>query len=381
MCGHYAGDVRRLGTPPTTQTQGERTENDHTARHTHRALDYRGDRSCSRYRRRRAGPARRSASRRADRRESPRRGRTPRQVRHHPGQRARLRAVLLGQGDEREGQVYRPVREGLASGASTGRCKGSPARCRRDGHLRRGDAPRRDAPARLQPPPALHVPGRQDARANPVRRRGRLARLPAQPLTTGAAHERQGDLTSASARRRVAAEVAQASQRATSARLLEGWAAHHLGVPPIAVAYALRTAVRAVAVQRAEGGVELVWTGPNPEGTPLRRTDQALLEVIDAAQHTLTVVTFAAYSVPAIAAALVRAAQRGVRIRIIIESAQVSEGKIAYEAMDALGAHVSAMAAVYMWPLAHRPLDDKGRHGSLHAKCAVADDAVLFISS
>ena len=49
--------------------------------------------------------------------------------------------------------------------------------------------------------------------------------------------------------------------------------------------------------------------------------------------------------------------------------------------MDALGAHVSAMAAVYVWPLAHRPLDDKGRHGSLHAKCAVADDAVLFISS
>ena len=200
-------------------------------------------------------------------------------------------------------------------------------------------------------------------------------------LRLAAAIERQDDLTSASARRRVAAEVAQASQRATVARLLEGWAAHHLGVPPIAVAYALRTAVRAVAMQRAEGGVELVWTGPNPEGTPLRRTDQALLEVIEAAQHTLTVVTFAAYSVPAIAAALVRAAQRGVRIRIIIESAQVSEGKIAYEAMDALGAHVSAMAAVYVWPLAHRPLDDKGRHGSLHAKCAVADDAVLFISS
>ena len=39
------------------------------------------------------------------------------------------------------------------------------------------------------------------------------------------------------------------------------------------------------------------------------------------------------------------------------------------------------MVAVYVWPLAHRPLDDKGRHGSLHAKCAVADDAVLFVSS
>ena len=52
-------------------------------------------------------------------------------------------------------------------------------------------------------------------------------------LRLAATIERQGDLTSASARRRVAAEVAQASQRATVARFLEGWAAHHLAVPPI----------------------------------------------------------------------------------------------------------------------------------------------------
>jgi len=85
--------------------------------------------------------------------------------------------------------------------------------------------------------------------------------------------------------------------------------------------------------------------------------------------------------VPSIADALVRAAQRRVRSRIIIESAQVSEGKVAYEAIDALGPNVATMAAVYVWPLKKRPVDDKGRHGSLHAKCAVADDTVLFLSS
>ena len=63
-------------------------------------------------------------------------------------------------------------------------------------------------------------------------------------LRLAATIERQDDLTAASARRRVAAEVAQASQRSTVARFLEGWAAHHVAVPPIAVAYALRTAVR-----------------------------------------------------------------------------------------------------------------------------------------
>ena len=39
------------------------------------------------------------------------------------------------------------------------------------------------------------------------------------------------------------------------------------------------------------------------------------------------------------------------------------------------------MAAVYVWPMDKRPIDGNGHHGSLHAKCAVADDAVLFVSS
>ena len=35
----------------------------------------------------------------------------------------------------------------------------------------------------------------------------------------------------------------------------------------------------------------------------------------------------------------------------------------------------------YRWPLERRPRDDEGRHGSLHAKCAVADRELLLISS
>ncbi|MGH2410351.1 MAG: hypothetical protein ACRDGS_08300 [Chloroflexota bacterium] len=62
-------------------------------------------------------------------------------------------------------------------------------------------------------------------------------------------------------------------------------------------------------------------------------------------------------------------------------AAQAGEGKTAYEVIDALGARVASMATVYVWPLDQRPVDDKGRHGSLHVKCAIADDDVLFISS
>lgn len=196
-----------------------------------------------------------------------------------------------------------------------------------------------------------------------------------------AAIERLDVLPSDVGRGRVAAEVAQPAHRAAVARFLDGWAAHHPATPPVALAVGLRTAARSVVVSRAEGSIELVWTGPNPDGAPLRRTDQALLDVIDGAEQTLTIVTFAAYSVPAIAAALVRAAERGVRIRIVVESARESEGKITYEAIDALGPVVAAMSSVYVWALGQRPLDEKGRHGSLHAKCAVADDRVLFVSS
>lgn len=193
--------------------------------------------------------------------------------------------------------------------------------------------------------------------------------------------EKHGAGLSASARAQIAAHVAQAPYRAAVGRFLSSWSALDSAALAAVAAMALRTAACAVSAQRRESSTELVWTGPNPETLPLRRTDQALLEVIDAAQHTLTIVTFAAYKVPAVAEALVRAARRQVRIRIIIESAQASEGKIAYEAIDALGPDVAEMAAVYVWPMVKRPVDSWGHYGSLHAKCAVADDAVLFVSS
>ena len=208
----------------------------------------------------------------------------------------------------------------------------------------------------------------------------RLAREVPETVVLGVADaiEKGSPAPPGAARAHIAAEVAQAPYRAAVGRFLAGWDG---GTLPVVAATALRTAACAVSAYRAESSTELVWTGPNPEALPLRRTDQALLEVIDAARHTLTIVTFAAYKVPAVAEALVRAARRQVRIRIIIESAQASEGKIAYEAIDALGPAVGKMAAVYVWPVDKRPVDGHGRHGSLHAKCAVADDAVLFVSS
>jgi phosphatidylserine/phosphatidylglycerophosphate/cardiolipin synthase-like enzyme len=200
-------------------------------------------------------------------------------------------------------------------------------------------------------------------------------------LDAAAAIEREGRSVSPSTRAAVTLGIAHPEYRAAIARFIAGWCAWDATVSPAAVAWTLRMAGRAVAVQRAQQSTELVWTGPSPAGSALRRTDQALLEVINTAQQTLSVVTFAAYKVPTVAAALVHAAQRGVRIRVVIESSHASDGKIAYDALAALGSDVRRMAAVYIWPLERRPVDAAGHHGSLHVKCAVADDAVLLVSS
>jgi phosphatidylserine/phosphatidylglycerophosphate/cardiolipin synthase-like enzyme len=162
--------------------------------------------------------------------------------------------------------------------------------------------------------------------------------------------------------------------------LLATWQAQSPTVAPATVALALQAAATAVSRQRRAQTIELVWTGPASR-QPLRRTAQVLQSVIDEAQRELLIVSFAVYDIPEIGAALLRAAERGVTIRLVIESPQASAGKVAYDGLAAFGPQVASHAEVYGWPIEQRPRDDEGRHGSLHAKCAVADRQLLLISS
>ena len=158
------------------------------------------------------------------------------------------------------------------------------------------------------------------------------------------------------------------------------WQTQAPTLPPTSIALALQTAQVTLHRQRRAQTVELVWTGPT-SGQPLRRTAQVLQSVIDEARHDLLIVSFAVYDIPEIGAALLRAAQRGVRLSLVIESPQASAGKVAYDGLAAFGAAVRAAARVYQWPLASRPTDPHGRHGALHAKCALADAQTLLLSS
>jgi phosphatidylserine/phosphatidylglycerophosphate/cardiolipin synthase-like enzyme len=147
------------------------------------------------------------------------------------------------------------------------------------------------------------------------------------------------------------------------------------------VVLAMLTAAQVANHYRETQQLELVWTGPDSQVIPLRRTDQALLQLIDEASKSLHIVSFAVYKAENILKALVTAAARGVSISIYLETPDASEGKMSFDTVKALGPAIRARARLYMWPREKRPLTEAGKFGSLHAKIALADGEILLISS
>jgi phosphatidylserine/phosphatidylglycerophosphate/cardiolipin synthase-like enzyme len=164
-------------------------------------------------------------------------------------------------------------------------------------------------------------------------------------------------------------------------QLIDVWKTTADGVEGKAIAIALATAAHTQSQLHQELSAELVWTGPNPEALPLRRTDQALLQLIRAAKKDLLIVSFAIYNIPEIVQALIAALNRGVHIRIIAETPNASDGKISFGIEATFGSEILKRSQIYIWPKEKRPVDEQGRYGSLHAKCAVCDQQHLFISS
>jgi phosphatidylserine/phosphatidylglycerophosphate/cardiolipin synthase-like enzyme len=177
------------------------------------------------------------------------------------------------------------------------------------------------------------------------------------------------------------AAISQPHYRGQISDFLDVWQSNAKHISPEAVAAALLTAGHSVRVHQQRESVELVWTGPDVGMVPLRRTEQALLQLIDSASRRATVVSYAVYNIPRIGEALVRAADRGVSINVIIETPDRLEGRNAYDTLKALGASVAVRCNVFLWPLEKREKDDAGKPGILHAKCAVADGRWLLLSS
>ena len=185
----------------------------------------------------------------------------------------------------------------------------------------------------------------------------------------------------AEARTKLAQELPHPQYRSLANLLIDQWNESAANLLPQTVSMMVLTAAHSEQAHRDAQSVELVWTGPESDAASFRRTEQAILQILDSATQRLTLVSYAVYKIPHICDALVRAARRGVRITVIVETPDRLAGEAEYSTLRALGPEVAACCSVFYWPKENRRQNELGKTGILHVKCVVADSRWLFLSS
>ena len=109
-------------------------------------------------------------------------------------------------------------------------------------------------------------------------------------------------------------------------QLVDAWRATTVSAEELALM--LLAAVHVLIKAANQQSTELVWTGPTTPFVSARRTEQALLQVINAAERTLFITSFVAYDVSSIVKALNAASERGVLISMLLELSQDHGGSI-----------------------------------------------------
>ncbi|GIV82594.1 MAG: phospholipase [Anaerolineae bacterium] len=168
--------------------------------------------------------------------------------------------------------------------------------------------------------------------------------------------------------------VATSAAKAVVERLIEAW--RSTPIPAGELASMLLAAGHAFERVSKQQSIELVWTGPTTPFVATRRTEQVLLQVIETAKQTLFITSFVAHGVSTIVKALNDASSRGVGISMLLESSQDHGGSINFDVFGTMKTLVPS-AKLYAWRRRAPPFAD----GRVHAKVAVADGAICFITS
>lgn len=134
-------------------------------------------------------------------------------------------------------------------------------------------------------------------------------------------------------RPRIADSVPHAQYRDRILRFLDEWGAEEPQISPERVSTALQTAARFQRLREAEQSVEMVWTGPDPNAVAYRHTEQAILQVLNSAKERALIVSYAVYDIPHVQGAVVRAAQRGVAITVVVETPSETDVKNEYSTL------------------------------------------------
>lgn len=157
-------------------------------------------------------------------------------------------------------------------------------------------------------------------------------------------------------------------------QLLSAW--QMTDVPATELAGMLIGASAAHVRARGEEQVELVWTGPSSQVVATRKTEPVLLQVIAGATKRLFVTSFVVYQVQSIVSALAAAIQRDVAVSMLLEASEHDGGSVSIDGLATMRAALPS-AILYSW----RDKSDVFAGGKVHAKCAVADETICFISS
>jgi cardiolipin synthase A/B len=149
-------------------------------------------------------------------------------------------------------------------------------------------------------------------------------------------------------RARAASLVATRVFGEAATEIVDAWSsADHLAGE--ALALGLRAAAIAARQEREEEEIEIVWTGPTTSAVALRRTRSVLFELVRGAKSRLTLVSYAAFRQDDLIEELRAAAARSVRIRLVLETAAASRGRLGDDASRAF-ATLGSGAEVLEWP-------------------------------
>jgi phosphatidylserine/phosphatidylglycerophosphate/cardiolipin synthase-like enzyme len=119
----------------------------------------------------------------------------------------------------------------------------------------------------------------------------------------------------------------------------------------------------------------MVWTGPDTGLVASRSTEQIMLELISLAKERLFLVSFVSYNVDKLVHALLQVSRRDVQINILLEPSIEHGGKLNFDSAKEFIKNIP-LVNIYVW--------DKEKvmnKGVVHAKCAVADGKIAFITS
>jgi phosphatidylserine/phosphatidylglycerophosphate/cardiolipin synthase-like enzyme len=126
---------------------------------------------------------------------------------------------------------------------------------------------------------------------------------------------------------------------------------------------------------------DVVWSGPSSASLAARRIDQILYDLLIHSKTRVFIVSFSAYRVAHLCDALASAHKRGVKITLLLETAEDSDGQLNNDALNAFNGLPLHAFELLHWPKNERALNGAGKPGKLHAKCAVIDDAVIISSA